>query len=56
MEFLQNTILDFVGRSQENLADEHITELTLMLYAVQVQGRNIVAVVFLDMRPFMHVY
>ena len=56
MKYLQSILLDFIGRSQKDLAGENITLITMVLYAVQVQGRNIVAVVFLDMRPFMHVY
>ena len=54
MEFLQYILLDFFGRSQENLAGEYVTDITMMLYAVQVKGRGIVAVVFFNMRPFMH--
>lgn len=54
MEFLRYILLGFFRRSQENLAGEYITDITMMLYAVQVKARGIVAVVFLNMRPFMH--
>ena len=54
MEFLQSILLDFFGKRHKNLACEYITDTTMMLYAVQVKGRGIVAVVFLNMRPFMH--
>ncbi len=54
MEFLQYILLDFFAKKHKNLAGEYITDITMMLYAVQVKGRGIVAVVFLYMRPFMH--